>query len=248
MLINGLHRILDLAVSGRRVGGLKPAVDLAALPMSIPWPQKFPRDYDQGRLSACGPNALAELYQYRWDVRFSRLFSYYFTRSYEKDKADDGVTIGDLLLVAHELGMPLEADWPYDPDKYDDVPPLSCLASAQQNRVLVHDQVVDLDHLLFELANGQPVLCGIGLPASIEDGRGDTATTGIVPVPSATNPLVGRHAVNAVTYDRVTRRVQTTHHWGKEYGDNGTLWLPFEHFTGGNVADMRAIRRIGATT
>lgn len=253
MLINGLHRILDLAVSGRRVGGLKPSVDLAALPMRPPWPAAMPRDYNQLALNSCGPNTIGERYEFEFGSKFSRLFLYFWTRGLEHDTAQDaGVTIPDLLDVAHTFGMPPEELWPYDPERFADAPPSSCLPPAQARRVLLHDQVVDLDHLLHELGTAAAakkpasVVIGFGVPASMEDGQGDTATTGLVPVPSASNPLVGRHAVNAVTYDRATRRVQTTHHWGKEYGDNGTLWLPFEHFDAGNITDMRIIRKIGA--
>ena len=248
ILIGGTPRILGHRPSGRRVGALKPAVDLAALPMRTPWLDKFPRDYDQGALNACGPNALAEIYEYKLapSGRYSRLFSYYFTRSSEHDTADDGVTIDDLLTVAHTLGMPGEMLWEYDPAKYDTAPPTIAMDAAAAFRLKTFDAVADLDHLLFELTNRQPVLGGIALPASIEDGKGDTARTGIVPVPSDANPVIGHHAVNFVAYDRERQMVQCTSHWGADYGDHGTLWLSFAHWTSGNATDMRAVRKIGA--
>lgn len=244
-LIGGIRRPLSLVPSGRRVGGIKPTLDLATLPVRTPWPDKLPRDYDQGHLNACGPNALAEIYEYHLLGKYSRLWAYYWTRAEEHDTADDGVTIVDLIDVARTLGLPPEFMWEYNPTKYDDAPPTICFDAA--TRVTVDDVVVDLDHLLVELAGGLPVLLGVGLPASIEDDKGTTAADGIVPVPTNANPRIGGHAVTAGAFDREKQMVQCTAHWG-DYGDKGTIWLPFDHWRTGNVSDMRAIRRIGTTT
>lgn len=246
-LIGGqLRHLAAWKPSYLKVQGVKPPVELAALRMEHTI-ANFPTDYDQGALGSCGPNSLAELYQHDLKDRYSRLFAYFFTRATEGDFLDDdGVTIPDLLSVAQTMGMPLERLWPYDIDKFQVAPPLGTLIEAVKARIEGVDIVVDLAHLLFELDNEQPVIMGFYVPASMQDNAGEdsTAATGIVRVPSATDPKIGGHCVVAIGFDREKQLVRCTCHYGPDFGDKGTIWLPFGHWAAGNVMDMRAVRRI----
>jgi len=242
----------------RHVGGWKPAamrmrgwkppgIDVNALPMAHVI-DGIPLDYDQGQTSSCGPNALAEMYEHDFTrdgqrAQFSRLFVYFFVRCREGDLLeDDGVTIPDLISVASTMGMPLERSWPLE-SKLLIVPPTpQVLGEAQMHRVQRADLVVDLDHLLAEIAADQPVLLGFGVPQSMASD--ETARTGVVNVPSATDPLVGGHAVLAHGFDRANRLVKCTCHYGTGFGDSGAIHLPFDHWSRGNVSDMTAIRSI----
>jgi hypothetical protein len=243
-IIGGVPRRLDSwRPSGKRYGAAQPDVDLAALPMTLAL--SVPRDYDQGQASSCGPNSLGECGEFLTGRKLSRLFVYYWTRAVEGDPDQDGgVLIPDLLDIGSSMGMPLETTWPYDLAQLEAAPPASALVEALQHRVTEQAIIADLDHLLYELAvTRRPVLLGFSVPQSMEDGTGGTtATTGIVNVPSATDPVIGRHAVVALGFDRTRCMVQTTSHYGSGFGDAGTLWLPFAHWLAANVADMRAVR------
>lgn len=242
-IIGGVERHMGAWKPSRfKLTAPKPDIDVTKLRMRHTI-EKVPKDYDQGQLGSCGPNALAELYEFLTGQKFSRLFAYYFTRATEGDVGEDGgVTIPDLLDVAHTMGMPLESLWPYDIAKYRDVPSLQAFAEAFKHRVIRNDIVVDLEHLLYELDNEQPVLFGFQVPSSMQ--TAECARTGLVNVPSATDPSIGGHAVLACGFDRELERVQTTSHYGEEYGDHGTLWLPFAHFKSGNACDLRAARSV----
>ena len=225
-----------------RLRGVKPNVDVTALPVTATI-AGFPTDYDQGQLGSCGPNSLAELYEHDLHGKYSRLFAYYFTRATENDVDEDGgVTIPDLLSVAHVMGLPLEADWPYDVNAFRAVPPMTSVVNALRARLEQWDVVVDLDHLLFEIANQQPVMFGFNVPASMQGD--ECARTGMVRVPSATDPVIGGHCVNAIGYDRARMLVKATCHYGAHFGDGGTIWLPFAMFTTGNAVDLSAVRGI----
>lgn len=226
-----------------KLRGLKPVIDLGALPMQATI-AGVPTDYDQLELGSCGPNSVAEVYEHDYPgVKFSRLFLYFFTRATEKDLFEDaGVTIPEMLSVAHTMGICLERTWPYAAERYLFPPPLSTLIEAVKHRVQLWDPVVDLDHLLFEIANNQPVILGFGVPRSMQ---GEEAQrTGLVAVPSRDDERIGGHCVTAFGYDRARRAVKTTSHYGPEFGDGGCLWLPFEHFEGNNASDLSAIRKI----
>ena len=72
----------------------------------------------------------------------------------------------------------------------------------------------------------------------------ECAATGIVKLPSASDPVIGGHCVNAIGYERASAMVKCTSHYGSDFGDRGCIWLPFTHFTGArpNASDLTAIR------
>jgi hypothetical protein len=240
--IGGVERRLNAwKPSGKRFAVAKPDIDLAALPMRFGL-DGFPTDYDQGQLGSCGPNSLAEVYQFLAGVKASRLFAYYWTRATEDDIDEDGgVTIPDLLDVATAMGLPPEELWPYAIERYRDQPPMVSVVAAAQHRVIAQDPIADLEHLLWDLATHKsPVMMGFQVPASMQS----TGADGVVMVPSTGDPGIGGHCVVAHFADRQREMVRCTCHYGSEFGDGGTIWLPFDHWRAGNVADMRAIRKV----
>lgn len=228
--------------SALKLRGVKPTFDVAALPMT--WALAgFPTDFDQEQLGSCGPNSLGEVYAFDLKAAFSRLFAYYWTRSVEGDIADDGgVTIPDLLTVGHTMGLPLEQLWPYNIGAFTQTPPSTVVAEAIKHRVTQWDVIVDIDHLLFEVSNGQPVTLGFNVPASMQSDA--CARTGMVNVPSETDAVIGGHCVNAIGFDRARELVKCTCHYGPTFGDGGCIWLPFAMFTSGNAMDLSAVRTI----
>ena len=243
-IIGGVERHLGAWKPSRLKlqGVMRSDINVAALPMVYVIPG-VPTDYDQGQLGSCGPNSVAEVYDFDHKARFSRLFLYWFTRATEGDAfVDGGVEIPDLLAVASSMGMPLETVWPYDIAAFEAAPSLAALVAAQAHRVERWDVVPDLDHLLFELTQNQPVTFGFNVPASMQ--TDECASTGLVAVPSATDPAIGGHCVNAIGFDRDAQLVRCTCHYGGAFGSGGTILLPFAHFTSGNASDLSAIRSI----
>lgn len=242
-VIGGIERALGAWKPSRlRLRAVKPSIELAALPA---WHviSDFPTDYDQGGLSSCGPNSVAELYEHDLHAKFSRLFLYYFTRATEGDvDDDDGIEIPDMLAVAHTMGLPPEGEWDYDNQLLRRPPPPEVFADAFAHRVDRWDVLADLDHVLFEISNNRPVMFGFQVPRSAQGA--ETARTGVVTMPSSDADLIGGHCVNAIGYDRDRQLVKVTSHWGRQFGDAGCLWLPFAIFTQGYASDFTAIRSI----
>ena len=244
-IIGGVERHLGAwRPSPRKLQGIKPTFDVDSLPMQIATMPTFPKDYNQLSIGACGPNSVGETLEYQLSTKLSRLFLYFFTRTAENDLFEDGgVVISDMLGALHTMGMPLEELCPYDPALFQAAPSIQALYDASQRRVARYDVVVDLDHILFELNRKQPVIFGFGVPRSMQSD--ETARTGLVAVPSASDPVMGGHCVVAISADRERELVQCTSHWGEDYGDDGTIWLGYEHFRSGNASDFSAIRAPG---
>lgn len=244
VIIGGVARHLGAwKPSGRRLGAVPAGAFDYGQAVRVFGCDQVPTDYDQGQLGSCGPNSLAEIYQVITSEKYSRLFAYWWTRADEGDIfADGGVEIKDLIMVAHTMGLPPEALVPYDITKYQVPPGIEAIAAAYPHRITDSEILGDLDHCLMSLVAGKPFMLGFGVPQSMESG--DTETTGIVQVPSKSDPVIGGHAVTARKADLDKRMIQTTCHYGPDYGDEGCIWLPFEHFTGGNATDFTRINAI----
>lgn len=67
-----------------------------------------------------------------------------------------------------------------------------------------------------------------------------TAVNGVISMPKYGEKEIGCHAVNIVEYNRVTGYFTFANSWGKEWGDGGHGYLPFEYFKDGRIVEMYA--------
>lgn len=247
-MIGGVVRDLRAAARGPWAFEL-PASFSPALPIpkaaSI---SDFPTWHDQGQISTCVEQSICERYEHLIGDRFSAMFGWWFARLKEggRPDVDDGITIDDALLIAQHQGVCRETSFPYDENNLATPPTLTAILEALGYRAQTVDVVHSLTQLKSEIAGRQPVMLGFDVPESASSD--DARNTGFLPVPSASDPKVGRHAVNAIGYDDARAAVRCTSHWGRDWGDQGCLWLPYSHWDAGSVADMRAIRFVSRPT
>jgi C1A family cysteine protease len=78
-----------------------------------------------------------------------------------------------------------------------------------------------------------PVALGIAVYESLESE--EVARTGEIPVPQE---FLGGHAILAVGYDDEKELVIIRNSWGKDWGDAGYGYLPYDYFAAGLVVDM----------
>ena len=80
----------------------------------------------------------------------------------------------------------------------------------------------------------------------------DVAKTGIVPLPTTQEKVLGGHAIVAVGYDDQTQRFKFRNSWGTGWGDQGYGYVPYAYLTDNNLASdfwtIRAIVETGAGT
>jgi C1A family cysteine protease len=220
---------------------------------------------DQGRLGSCTAQAGAGVIEYYERKSFSRhidtsrLFLYKVTRNLMKMTGDTGgylrSTIGAMVL----FGVPPEEYWPYtdDPKEFDREPPAFCYSFAQNYKTLKyyrHDPPSAppegiLNRVKTYLAAGHPAMFGFTVYSSIEQ----AAETGKIPFPSLRDKIEGGHAVMAAGFDDTMKianklggevssgALLIRNSWGKEWGEKGYGWLPYEYIRRGLAEDFWSV-------
>jgi C1A family cysteine protease len=167
----------------------------------------------------------------------SRLFVYYEGRrlSGQPLDQDTGLQIRDGFTAIAKSGVPAEADWPYDVDRFADKPPAKAYADAGLDEAVAYGQI-DQGAIDATVASGYPVVFGAELHESFESDA--VAETGVVPVPAPGEKVVGGHAQVIVSTvrdgslipggvpGRKYRRVRNS--WSPSWGLGGYSWMPIE--------------------
>lgn len=214
---------------------------------------------DQRELGSCTAFAgmgMIEYFQRRAFGRHvdgSHRFLYKVTRKLGGFKGDSGAFLRTTIGAMALFGVPPREHWRYDIEKFDQEPPAFCYAFAQSFQALTYyrldppgsDPATVLSTIKGHLASKLPSMFGFtcfeSLDAAFEHGD--------IPFPTTREQVVGGHAVMAVGYDdkrkikNPTGKAETTgaflirNSWGREWGEEGYGWLPYEYVTQGLADD-----------
>ena len=226
------------------------------LPSKVDLRKICPPVYDQGRLGSCTANALlaavecCKKLQKQKTKRLSRLFLYYNERvMIDTVFSDSGAYLRDGLKSLSKQGVCLEKDWPYSGStkpgaKFTKEPPKECYEKALDNQILKYESI-DGNMLGIRtcLAEGYPFVFGFSMYSSFD--TEEVARTGIMPMPEKGESLLGGHAVMAAGYDNDRRLLLVRNSWGKNWGDNGYFWMPYDYISKTkNCSDFWTIRLV----
>ena len=203
---------------------------------------KLPPVYDQGQTSSCTANAIGAAIEYdmvwqsRPDFVPSRLFIYYNEREMEGtvNSPDAGAEIRDGIKSVASQGVISETIWPFDLNNVTVKPPETVYQQATKNIIKQYSRVpVMLHNIQNVLQHRIPVVFGITLYQSFESNA--VAQTGMVPMPSTSESVVGGHAMLIVGYNETHFIVRNS--WGSGWGEGGYCYMPIEYVTNTNLAD-----------
>lgn len=213
----------------------------------------FSDPYNQLDLGSCTGNGIAAIVDFVIHLltgKFlfpSRLFIYWGERFIENTvNEDSGAMIRDGIQVVAKQGVPPESEWPYDIAQFKTKPSAKAFADAVKHEALTYKRVAR-SLIQAALAKGYPVVFGFSVYASFESQ--EVAKTGIVPMPSRGEQLLGGHCVVAVGYKTINGQVYVIcrNSWGKGWGDGGYFYMPLAYFTKrGLTSDFWTITNVGA--
>lgn len=220
---------------------------------------------NQLELGSCTANAAAGIVEYFEKRAFdkhidaSRLFLYKTTRNLMQVSGDTGAWLRETMGALVLCGVPDEKYWPYKIKDFDKEPSGFVYALAENYstvKYFCHDpQGFDtpapavLDSVKKYLGAGIPSMFGFWGFESFED----SDQPGDIPYPCKGESARWGHAVMAVGYDddrkisNLKCKTDTTgallirNSWGKNWGDNGYGWLPYDYVLNGLALDFWSI-------
>jgi C1A family cysteine protease len=225
---------------------------LTSLPTNVDLRSQCPPVYDQGQLGSCTGNSIAGGIEFdlrkqnKQDFVPSRLFIYYNERTIEGTiDQDSGAQIRDGIKSVANLGVCPENEWPYDINEFTNKPSQKCFDDALKTKAESYSRVIrTLNQMKGCLASGYPFVFGFTVYESFESQ--EVARTGVVPLPSADEQVLGGHAVLAVGYDDSQSRFIVRNSWGDSWGVKGYFTMPYSYLLDENLSDdFWTIRIVG---
>ena len=234
----------------------KPTLKLSRkVPNIVDLRDQMPPVYNQGPLGSCTAQALAAAFDFnrqKQGVPFmdpSRLFIYWNERDMEGTVAvDAGAQLRTGVKVLVRYGTPQEDDWPYLITKFRDKPPKTAYDEAEKNQTLTYQRILRSDDgtcsdMFSCLNEGFPFVTGFMVYESFELAK--TVRTGVVPLPKKDEQPLGGHAIVVVGYDMQKEHFICRNSWGREWGDNGYCYMPFEYLQRSDLAsDQWTLRSV----
>jgi C1A family cysteine protease len=244
---HGLGWLPDIPDQRDRIYSPKVAVDGgSARPNSVDLRSLCPPIYNQGQLGSCTANALAAAFDFDHHkegesfMSPSRLFIYWNERDMEGTvDSDAGARIRDGVKSLVKLGVCPESDWPYDIAEFTVMPPAADYSIALNNELLIYQRILrpasdPTSSMIACLNEGYPFVSGITVYESFETPA--TAATGIIPLPTPSEAVLGGHAIVVVGYDLSTKHFICRNSWGTDWGDKGYCYLPFAYLASASLA------------
>lgn len=177
--------------------------------------------------------------------RPSRLYIYYYGRTvYEQVAAtdDSGMQVNSAFKVLNRFGVCSEDAWiygDYESGRYTLQPTPYAQRLASAVTAVNYYQVDDPSYspamfkqvLVNVLLKGYPVVFGMTVYSSFE-----SAVNGIIPMPGASESVLGGHCMVIVGYDTRWDAFIVRNSWGPEWGQDGYCRIPAAYLCNQNLA------------
>jgi len=248
---------------------LKLKTGKAKMPESVDlrdWCSPVENQLNLGSCTAHAAMGIVEYFErraYGKHIDGSRLFLYKTTRNLMKEKGDTGALMRNVMGALVLCGIPDEKYWPYKVDEFDKEPGSFIYSIADDYRSLkyfCHDP-------LSAEATGPAILASVkkyleaGIPSMFGfwgfPSFNNTDIPGGIPYPGEGEQAEWGHAIAAVGYDDNKKVTNTSSNketkgallirnsWGKEWGDGGYGWLPYNYVTTKLATDFWSVLEMG---
>jgi len=213
-----------------------------SLPKQVDLRPILPPVRDQKDLGACTSFATASAFEYDLhtqkvaDFTPAPLYIYYNTRILEGTvKFDSGATIRNSIKSIAKYGACRESYWRYLVSRAFKKPSKQAYTHGYKHKAIKYYAVEQtLGSICSALAAGKPIVFGISVYSSFEEV--EPTATGVIPMPKVTDDFLGGHAILICGFNSEKRLFTFRNSWGKEWGDNGYGYLPYEYVLNPDLA------------
>lgn len=201
---------------------------------------------NQGNLGSCvgfAVTAVAEFYKQKEMINptidLSEMWTYWKAKEIDQWPDQEGTSIRDALKILLHQGIPLEKYWVYNDQRTADNKPTTNPSwygkySAAQRKIAGYYRINNLEEMYNWLDNYGPCIAGIECTNSIFN----TGSDGMVTTPTATDQIIGGHAIAIVEYDRSEHYIGFKNSWAKTFGDLGFGYLDVDYYDNGFFMDV----------
>jgi C1A family cysteine protease len=190
---------------------------------------------DQLHLGSCVGQAVVGAYELLLNksdkskfTDLSRLFVYYNARLLDNSVEEDiGAYVRDGIKAVNKYGVCSELSWPYLVERFAHAPSIQSYEDAQRRLIKKYYRIDTIKDIVDALNADNPVVTSMNVYDSfyeLEDGR-----TSILPMPRASENLIGGHAVTFVGYDLPKKLFIARNSFGKDWGEDGYFLVPFDY-------------------
>ena len=224
-------------------------------PSSASLKDKQPPIWDQGQLASCTGFgckrvAMYGMFKVKQRLDISALFIYWCERALENTTGSDGgAMIRDGIKALAQWGVCEEKLWPYRIGRYAMQPPDKAFKNALRFQALQYERVNNAtpDQIKNAILSDLPVVFGMSIYESFETAA--VAKTGIVPMPSGAEKMLGGHAMCIVGYDDCVSGCgigcfQVANSWGTSWGKKGYCYIPYDYLCSAQASDFWAITKM----
>lgn len=194
---------------------------------------------DQGELGACTGFALATGLREFLQIKntsshtvVSPMYVYYKERLLMGTiNQDSGSDLRTGMKVLNKLGVCTEKCYPYDIKNFAKRPGICANFEARSFKITNYHRLKSLHEMKECLANGLGFVAGFLVYDSFESQ--EVLETGFMPMPAASEILLGGHAVFVIGYQDDPKYsgggyLIIKNSWGDWWGDNGYFYMPYE--------------------
>lgn len=158
----------------------------------------------------------------------SRLFVYYNARLLDNSTNEDvGAFVRDGIKAVEKYGVCSEQIWPYLVERFAYAPSIQSYEDARTRLIKKYYRLKNVKDMIDALNADLPVVTSFNVYDSFDEL--EYSRNHILPMPRASENLVGGHAITFVGYDLSKKLFIARNSFGEDWGDRGYFWVPFDY-------------------
>lgn len=190
---------------------------------------------DQLHLGSCVGQAVVGAYELLLNkadkTRFtdlSRLFVYYNARLLDNAVEEDvGAYVRDGIKAVNKYGVCSESTWPYLVERFAYAPSIQSYEDARSRLIKKYYRIDNIKNMIDALNADYPVVTSMNVYDSFDEL--EYSRDHVLPMPRASENLIGGHAVTFVGYDLSKKLFLARNSFGTDWGDKGYFSVPFDY-------------------